>query len=580
MCGFVGGTDPEWDYDSALAAIAHRGPDAQRLHRSAPVHVGFCRLAIIDLREVANQPMFADDGETWIAFNGEIYDYKSLRATLEGEGQRFRTDSDTEVVLRAYLTWGDTFVERLDGMFAIAVWDARERKLKLFRDRPGIKPLYYFYDGHRFAFASELKALRTACRGVGLQTDTTALYDFLTYRYIPAPKTLYRHCYKLLPAHYLSYDPDSGVLTEPCSYWQIDIPEEPEPRSVDECAEELRGLIDRSVREQMIADVPLGFFLSGGVDSSTVVASASAASGNLSTFSIGFDTEKHSEIRYAREVAERFGTDHHERTLTKDHAQELLPDMRRWFDEPFADESCMPTQFVSATAREHVTVVLTGDGGDEVFGGYRTYTRFARYSRYPSWPSRMDGWISDLRERVKGRRMKKALAQIEWVFSSDIALWDKLMGGLTPAEKRACASELGMPSDYDHYWQYRRYWRDDVPLMTRLQLVDFHTYLPDDILTKVDRTSMSVSLEARVPLLDRRVIEFSFGLPESVRYAGGQLKGLLKHAYRDVLPDTILDRKKKGFGTPRYYFGARGPAELQKTIFESFRSSDSVSLEG
>ena len=214
MCGFVGGTDPDWDYDAALTAIAHRGPDARQLHRGTPVHVGFCRLAIIDLREVANQPMFADDGETWVAFNGEIYDYKTLRSDLEREGQRFLTDSDTEVVLRGYLVWGDAFVERIDGMFAIVIWDSSERKLKLFRDRPGIKPLYYYYDGHRFAFASELKALRIACGGVGLQTDTTALYDFLTYRYIPAPKTLYRHCFKLLPAHHLSFDPDTGVLAE------------------------------------------------------------------------------------------------------------------------------------------------------------------------------------------------------------------------------------------------------------------------------------------------------------------------------------------------------------------------------
>jgi asparagine synthase (glutamine-hydrolysing) len=575
MCGFVGGTNPQWDYAAALEAISHRGPDARRLQRSSPIHVGFCRLAVIDLRESANQPMVADDGETWIAFNGEIYDYKTLRGELERAGQEFHTDSDTEVLLRAYLAWGDDFIDHIDGMFAIVLWDASERKLKLFRDRPGIKPLYYYYDGQHFAFASELKALRIACRNSGLQTDTTALYDFLTYRCVPAPKTLYRNCFKLLPAHSLTFLPDSHVLDEPRPYWRIEIPEEPEQRSLDECAEELRGLIDCSVREQMIADVPIGFFLSGGVDSSTVVASASTTPSDLMTFSIGFDSEKHSELRYAREVAERLGTEHIERTLTRSHAHEMSVKMRDWFDEPFADDSSLPTQFVAATAREHVTVALTGDGGDEVFGGYRTYTRFARYSRYPSWSSRMDDRISNLRSKAKGRRLKKALSQIEWLFSGDIALWGKLMGGLTPADKRDFAADLGIPPGYDDYWQYRRYWREDVPVKTRLQLVDFHTYMPDLILTKVDRTSMSVSLEARVPLLDRRIIEFSFGLPESIRYAGGQLKGLLKYAYRDILPGSILDRKKKGFGTPRYYFSVERPDEFQKAVFESFMAERS-----
>ncbi len=571
MCGFVGGTNPAWDYEAALSSIAHRGPDSRQLLRASPVNVGFCRLAIIDLRDVANQPMLADDGETWIAFNGEIYGYKAARAELEREGQCFGTDSDTEVVLRAYLVWGDAFVEHLDGMFAIAIWDAHERKLKLFRDRPGIKPLFYYFDGRNFGFASELKALQIACRDNGLRKDETALFDFLTYRYIPAPKTLYHNCFKLLPAHHLAFDPNNGSVSEARRYWKLEVPEAPEARSLGECAEELRTIIDTSVRDQMIADVSLGFFLSGGIDSSTVVASAAVSATDLETFSIGFDTPEHSEVSYAREVADRLGTEHHERTLSKRRAQAMLPDVQHWFDEPFADESCLPTQFVSATARERVTVVLTGDGGDEVFGGYRTYTRYARYSRFPAWPSVLDAWVSDLRQRVSGRRMKKALSQIEWAFSSDIALWGKLMGGLTPAEKRPYASELGIPPDYDHYWQYRRHWHEEVPPRTRLQLVDFHTYLPDDILTKVDRTSMSVSLEARVPLLDRRLIEFSFKLPEEIRYAGGQLKGLLKHAYRGILPDSVLDRKKKGFGTPRYYFGSAGPTELQKRIFESYR---------
>ena len=276
MCGLVGGTARDWDYDAALEALTHRGPDADGMLRGTPFTVGFRRLSIIDLTPAANQPMLADDGESWIVFNGEIYGFVAVRRALEAEGERFRTSSDTEVVLRAYLRWGDTFIERIDGMFAIVLWDARQRRLKLYRDRSGIKPLYYFWNGRDFGFASELKALEIATRRRGLTTDTTALYDFLTYRYVPSPKTPYRECRKLEPAHWLVFDPDAGTLEDPRRYWGIVVPEEPRTLSADEAAEELRSLLTRCVREQMVADVPVGFFLSGGVDSSSVVAAATA----------------------------------------------------------------------------------------------------------------------------------------------------------------------------------------------------------------------------------------------------------------------------------------------------------------
>ena len=389
MCGFVGGTDPSWDFAAALASIEHRGPDDGRLHLDGAVRVGFRRLSIIDLDEGAMQPMFADDGETWIVFNGEIYGFLALRSELKSLGHGFRTQSDTEVLLRAYLEWGEAFIEHLDGMFAIALWDARDRKLRLYRDRPGIKPLYYYYDGRRFAFASELKAIEAALDGADLQVDETALYDFLGYRYVPAPKTLYRNCFKLPPAHRLVYDPETGKASDPEPYWSIPAPATPLDITVDEAAEELRALIDESVRDQMISEGPRGFGRSGGVDSSTIVASASGLGADVSTFSIGFDSDEKSETPYAREVARLFGTRHHERMLTQEAAGDLLPNLKRWFDEPFADESAMPTYLVSRVARENVTVVLTGDGGDEVFGGYRTYPRFQRYERLPSWPAAM-----------------------------------------------------------------------------------------------------------------------------------------------------------------------------------------------
>jgi len=295
VCGFIGGTEPTWNYEAALASIAHRGPDASKLYLEERVKVGFRRLSIIDLSEEANQPMFATDHATWLVFNGEIYGYQVVRKYLESIGYVFRTSSDTEVVLNSYLEWGDEFIDHIDGMFAIVIWDERRGQLKLYRDRPGIKPLYYFHDGTRFAFASELKAIEIACGSEGLQVDHTALYDFLGYRYVPAPKTLYRKCFKLPPAHWLIFEPATGTVQGPRPYWKVAIPEQPRELSLGECCEELRSLIDASVRDQMIADVPLGFFLSGGVDSSTVVAAASKAGSDVSTFSIGFDSDEGSE---------------------------------------------------------------------------------------------------------------------------------------------------------------------------------------------------------------------------------------------------------------------------------------------
>jgi asparagine synthase (glutamine-hydrolysing) len=290
-----------------------------------------------------------------------------------------------------------------------------------------------------------------------------------------------------------------------------------------------------------------------------VVAAAAAAGARISTFSIGFDTDEVSETPYARQVARHFGTDHHERILLRDAAQGLLPKLKAWFDEPFADDSALPTWLVASLAREHVTVALTGDGSDEVFGGYGTYRRFERYAAWPSWPAGCDRLVVRLRRRVHRRNpVDRLLRVLETGLSTDIELWSKIMHGISPAAKSEYRHEFGIPSDYDDWWHYRSHWRKDLPVRSRLQFVDFHTYLPGSILTKVDRTSMAVSLEARVPLLSRRLIEFSFALPESIRLLNGEPKGLLKYAYRDRLPPEIVERRKKGFGVPRYYLGDLG----------------------
>ncbi len=570
MCGFIGGTDPSWDYSKALEAIAHRGPDDSRLERGDMLSLGFRRLAIIDLDTAASQPMRSDSGDVWLVFNGEIYGYRRLRDELRDLGARFRTHSDTEVLLQAYLQWGDAFIERIDGMFAIAIWDAKTKRLRLFRDRTGIKPLYYFFDGQQLAFASELKALQAALPPSLLEVDGTALYDFLGYRYVPAPKTLYRNCYKLRPGHKVEFDVARCALSDPTPYWRIESFGQTRI-TVPEACEELRSLISQSVSEQLVADVPVGFFLSGGVDSSVVVAAAATLGAEVRTFSIGFDSDAVSETPYARIVAEQFGTDHVERMLSRDNALSLLPKLKEWFDEPFADESAMPTWLVSATARERVTVVLTGDGGDEVFGGYRTYPRFERYARWPHWPEFAERAAWRLRANAHRRSLRSRVLQLlEMGFSSGPGLWARIMGGMPGPAKLAWRERLEIPDDYEDWWHFEEFWRADLDTRTRLQYVDFNTFMPGLVLTKVDRTSMAVSLEARVPLLDRRIVEFSFSLPESIRLPANEPKGLLREAYRGILPNEILDRRKKGFGIPRYYLGDLGDGiPVQEHILKS-----------
>ena len=556
MCGFVGGDNPTWNYGDALESIRHRGPDSQSVTSLGDITIAFARLAVIDPTARADQPMSRLNGDVTLAFNGEIYGYKELRAQLEQRGHQFWTTSDTEVLLVAYLEWGDAWVDHVDGMFAGVIHDRRLWELKLFRDRPGIKPLYYFYDGKNFAFASELKAIRVLCRDIPLSPDYTAVYDYLTYRYIPTPKTLYRNVYKLPPAHMCSFDLRARKVKALRRYWSLPVDGAPPPCSAEQAADQLQELVDESVRSQLVADVPVGCFLSGGLDSSVVVASASRFCDRLKTFSIGFDVSGHSETHYAEAVAKQFRTEHFQRVLSLEECQKLMPRMLTWYDEPFGDTSAVPTFLVSQVAREHVTVALTGDGGDEVFGGYRWYKIFKRcLLGKPLRILSLDRIFRPLKNRFARQSVFYRVCNgLEAVFSSDMILYSTLMRGLMPLDKNAYAERWGIPKDYDDLWYFRQYWRDDLPILTRLQYLDFHTYLPDDILTKVDRVTMAVSLEARVPLLSRGIVEFAFRLDEGTRYLNGQLKGLFRHAFKDRLPRAIINRGKKGFSIPRAYY--------------------------
>jgi len=573
MCGIVGGTNKAWDIESAVFSLRHRGPDSQKTVSNQDLVMGFARLAIIDLSHDADQPMSTDDKKIWIVFNGEVYAYKELRKDLISLGYRFRSQSDTEVILHAYEEWGDDFVQHIDGMFAIAIHDLRTRQLKIFRDRAGIKPLYYYHYNGQFAFASELKGIEALCRDVAFEYDYTGLYDYLTYYYIPDPKTLYKNVFKLPPAHQLTYDLVANKIIKLNRYWELRVDPVGKSWTVDEASEQLREFIKESVRDQLVADVPVGCFLSGGMDSSVIVAEASELKADLETFSIGFDNDEITETKYAREVAQKFSVNHHIRILSQSSADDLFKSIKQWYDEPFADISALPTFLVSKFAREKMKVVLTGDGGDEVFGGYSRFHRFNMINKIPHFPNEtLRNMFTNLKLNVRPFSILHKFAYgMELLTADEISCYGVLMDAMTPFEKIQYAKDWGIPKDYDTYWYFRKYYRKDLPLLTRLQYLDFHTYLPSDILTKVDRVSMAVSLEARVPLLSRKIIEFVFSLPEDIRYCDNRLKGLIKKAYQEKLPHSIIERAKMGFGVPDRYLNRRSERIQKKILREVFK---------
>ena len=547
MCGFIGGTLFSDRYPLAAERLRHRGPDAGGMWSDNRVTLAFRRLAVIDIEQRSNQPMVSPDGNVIMVFNGEIYGFRQLKSTLESHGFRFVTASDTEVVMNAYLHWGERFVDHIDGMFAIAFYDQRWQQITLWRDRVGIKPLYYFWDQKHFLFASEIKAIQELL-GNQLQPNLEAYYDFLTYHAIPAPKTGFKNVYQLRPAHHVRFDLSNQRLSSPSRYWELIA--EPDHRLTFETAQEqLREHLSRSVRDQLIADVPVGCFLSGGVDSSILAYEGSLATSKrkLKTFSMGFEGQP-SELPFARAVAEHLGTEHYENELPA--AAIDLEKLKQWFDEPFGDTSAFPTHAVAAAARKHVTVALSGDGGDELFGGYR---RYLQVTERTCCSTRFFDWWEHKKQRfAHGRLPRKAMNYMAIYLAPAMDRYLKLMAGLSRSEKRAFAHEYKIPDDYDDVWAWREYWRVDLPIRTRLQYLDFNRYLPDDLLTKVDRTSMAESLEVRVPFLAKELVEFAFRIPESTRYRGSS-KGVLKASYAAFLPRNLFDRKKMGFGIPKSF---------------------------
>jgi asparagine synthase (glutamine-hydrolysing) len=558
MCGICG----IFEVDSRVSAetvrrmadtLTHRGPDDAGYHFEPGLGLGHRRLAIIDL-DTGKQPMANEDGSVWVVFNGEIYNFPELRSLLEAKGHSFRTRSDTEAIIHLYEEVGEDCFSKLRGMFAIALWDRRRQQLILARDRIGKKPLFYAYDGKRLVFGSELKAILAA----GLiqpSLDMTALCDYFSFLYIPAPKTIYAEIRKLRPAHFLVVG-SQGIREQ--SYWDLSFASV-EQRTEDEWCEILREQLFDAVRVRLMSEVPLGAFLSGGVDSSAVVSTMSRVGGGpVTTCSVGFDEESYNEVSFAREVAQSVRADHHE-AIVRASATEILDRLVWHYDEPFADSSAIPTYYVSKAAREHVTVALSGDGGDESFAGYKRYyydqfdnrlrTLFPDAFRHAIF-SRLGRWYPKLERAPRLFRAKSLLQSLGR---------DPLEGYLSaistlPAVRAALFSDDLKKTlhGYDPLEQFREHYRraDTSDLLSRIQYLDVKTYLPDDICVKVDRASMAVSLEVRAPLLDHQLMEVAARIPASLKLQGSTGKYIFKKAVAPILPASILRRRKQGFGVP------------------------------
>lgn len=575
MCGITGAvwTDPAKEIDPATlsrmtAVLRHRGPDDEGVYRSEfrlrppyeampGVALGFRRLSIIDLT-TGHQPIPNEDESIWVIFNGEIYNYPTLRRRLEATGHQFRTNSDTECIVHLYEDEGVDCFEHLNGMFAIAIWDSRQRRLVLGRDRLGKKPLVFRDEPGRLIFASELKSLLEVA-GVPREIDPGAVDQYLTYQYIPHPKTIFRGIQKLAPGHYAIWQ-DGKFTTE--SFWNPDFNVE---RPIDEsdAIAELRQLFESAVTMRMRSDVPLGAFLSGGVDSSLVAAVMQKNSSQpIRTFTIGFAEKEYDESQHARRVAAFVGTQHEELVVTPDAAQ-ILPRLVWHYDEPFADSSAIPTWYLSEMTRKHVTVSLSGDGGDELFAGYTRYKAF---------------WFSTLLDRAKpfqqvvgmklwqrlpgGGRQKSIIRRMKR-FSENLNIapqrryldWlvifnESRRAALYTDEFFAQLPDADPFSFLGDAWQ-RANKRDPI---TSASLADLVTYLPCDLMTKVDIASMAHSLEVRAPFLDYRLVEFAASLPVELKFRRARGKYLLRRAFEDLLPPSIWSRSKMGFGVPLDYW--------------------------
>lgn len=560
MCGITGFISKDRDacvrerehiLDRMCESIVHRGPDDQGSLVNGRAALGMRRLSIIDVK-TGQQPIFSEDGNLAIVYNGEIYNFQELRAELSALGHRFRTSSDTEVIVHAFEQYGEACLHKLRGMFAFAIWNFRDESLFIARDRVGKKPLFFTVtDAGDFVFGSELKTLLVH-GGVEKKVDLAALDAYLSFGYVPEEFCILKGVRRLPPGHFLRFG-GRGVTVE--KYWDIDLTEPDSRRTEGDWIEALREKLVEAVRIRMVSEVPLGAFLSGGVDSSAVVAMMSRFSGRpVKTFSIGFREDSFNELKHARSAAKHFETDHHDFIVTP-QSFELVPEIVRHFDEPFADQSSLPMYLLSKMAREHVTVALSGDGGDELFAGYSRYVvdrGRAGYARLPQV----------VREQViqrASRAMPHGAFGKHYLHNISLDPVDRYIDSVSafngPRKSSLYTADLAVQlngSTLAAEAVFRNY-GEHLPAsdpLSRLLYLDSKTYLPGDILTKVDRMTMAASLEARAPLLDHELIELAARIPSSLKLNGHETKYIFKRAMEGIVPDAILYREKQGFGVP------------------------------
>jgi asparagine synthase (glutamine-hydrolysing) len=551
MCGIAGiirwNGRPVADEDvrAMCNAMVHRGPDEEGLYVRAGVGLGMRRLSIIDVAH-GQQPVANEDGTIWVVFNGEIYNYRELRHDLERRGHRFRTSGDTETIVHLYEDFGPGFVEHLRGMFAVAIWDERQQQLLLARDRLGIKPLYYAERDDELVFASELKPILQLGH-VDRALNWEAVGHLFTFLATAPAQSIVNGVKKLEPARIAIATQGRPLRIE--RYWDVTF--EPDTRATEaELVERLRAQLVESVTAHQVSDVPVGAFLSGGIDSSAVVATMARLNAQpIKTFSIGFREASHDELQHAQLIARRYGTDHYDLVLEPEVVP-MVEDLAWYLDEPFGDTSAIPTYMVSKLAGEHVKVVLTGDGGDEIFAGYDKYLveqRERAYDRVPAPLRRAVGAVGNVMpEGMRGRRFLRHLAldgserylDAQTLFRTD---------ALRQLFKPDAFAEI---AKHDPWAASRSHLAGGLDWISAAQYGDLQTYLPLDILTKVDRMTMAHSVEARPPLLDHRLVEFAATIPAELRLRGGTTKYLLKQAMRGILPDEIIDRPKQGFAVP------------------------------